>query len=302
MADLSLFQGGGGGSTVGDVRPLYTNDNNGLFLIGTEEWLRTGVIETNTANYPDARTSALPKGTQFGAGYSFTAQDTLPYGITTDGLHVYMVGDNSDTIYRYNLDGSYTGFSFSVSAQNSAPRGLVFDGVNLCMLGNTGIYKYTLDGIYTGVFYSVTSFNNNPVGLGWTGTEFLISNFSDGTVYRVSSAGAYLGVLFSDSNRLQLKGLTQNQATGNIYTVANDNSVFEYTSAGVATGFSFSTSSFETQPSALSYLSTTPDSIYVVGFSGDDATPFLIEPKPFVGIGTQRFQANTGLPFYVRIK
>lgn len=63
---------GSGGDTsqiIGSLKTLHVDDVDGLFTAPNgDEWLKTGVIETNASMYPDAKNSA-PASVQIGGVY-----------------------------------------------------------------------------------------------------------------------------------------------------------------------------------------------------------------------------------------
>jgi hypothetical protein len=105
----------GGGSGIGDVRLLNVTDVNGLYPSGTEEWLRAGVIETDTASYPDAKVVTMGAlGTYASQSFSVQSEDTAPEGMAWDGLHFWVVGRTTDSVYKYTRQGVYTEFSLAL--------------------------------------------------------------------------------------------------------------------------------------------------------------------------------------------
>lgn len=53
MSEIVENLSGSNGYVIGDVRPLYTDSS--LVEIGSQEWLKTGVINDDVASYPDAK-------------------------------------------------------------------------------------------------------------------------------------------------------------------------------------------------------------------------------------------------------
>ena len=88
--------------------------------------------------------------------FSVSAQDSDPTGIffKSDGLEMYVSGDNNDRINQYTLSSawdvstaSFTGF-ISVSAEDTNVNGLHFksDGLTMYIIGDTNnkVFQYTL--------------------------------------------------------------------------------------------------------------------------------------------------------------
>ena len=113
--------------------------------------------------------------------YNLASKDSAAQGIffKDDGLAVYMVGINSDSVHQYTLstawDISTASFvrSFSVSAQDTNPRDVFFrpDGSVMYVLGGTGddVNQYNLStpwDISTAVYStnrSVNTWESNPL-------------------------------------------------------------------------------------------------------------------------------------------
>ena len=52
---------------IGAVRPLHVDDTDGMHTpLSGEKWLKTGIIETTVASYPDAKTTTDANGTYVG--------------------------------------------------------------------------------------------------------------------------------------------------------------------------------------------------------------------------------------------
>ena len=98
---MAIKVGGGGGSIVGDLKPLYVTDASGLYVNGSEEWLKTGVIETNAGVYPDAKKTTTAAGVYTSISFSVAGQDSSPQGITWDGSGFWVLGNSTDFVYKY---------------------------------------------------------------------------------------------------------------------------------------------------------------------------------------------------------
>jgi hypothetical protein len=80
---LGVTSGNGSVTNVGDVKPLYVDDVDGIHTpLSGEKWLKTGVIETNAGLYPDAKTTTDANGTYVGI-------DTAEVDESTD-LPIYL--------------------------------------------------------------------------------------------------------------------------------------------------------------------------------------------------------------------
>ena len=190
MADkfLSSLVGGGGGF-IGDVKPLNVNDTGGLFVQDGQSWLKTGVVNTDTASYPDAKIGSETTGVYSGTSFSVASQDTRPSGITWDGTHLWVVGDSNNAVYKYTAAGTYTGTSFSVASQDTQPSGITWDGTHFWVVGTNGdaASKYTSAGVYTNTNFSVASQESTPQGITWDGTHFWVIGSTNDTAYKYNS-------------------------------------------------------------------------------------------------------------------
>jgi len=90
-----------------------------------------------------------------------SAQDGVPQGLffNPDGTELFMVGNGTDTIYKYDLStawdlstASYASVSFSVASQDTAPAEVIFksDGTKMYIAGTQSdeVYQYST---FTGV-------------------------------------------------------------------------------------------------------------------------------------------------------
>jgi len=164
--------------------------------------------------------------------FSTAAQDSVPIDLffKPDGLSMYVMGNNTDTVYQYTLSSawdistaSYASKSFSVTSQETAPQGLWFktDGTIMYAIGSTSdtVFQYTLGtawdvstASYSGISFSISAQEGTSVQvnlsndglkmwvIGSTGDD--ISEYTLGTAWNVSTAtfvnSFYIG--FEDNN------------------------------------------------------------------------------------------------------
>jgi len=137
---------------------------------------------------------------------SITVEDTEPRSIhlSPDGLNLFMVGAQTDTIYRYFLPtpfdittAFYTGTSLSVLSEDNSPAGIYFspDGLNLFMVGTQtdAIYQYILTTpfditttSYTGNSLSILSEDSSPTSLFFSpdGLNLFMVGFTTDAIYQ----------------------------------------------------------------------------------------------------------------------
>ncbi len=100
--------------------------------------------------------AAFTQGVIAGDSLDLSGQDTVPLGIaiSSDGLHFFMAGFNSEAVFSYrlsipfDLQSARFDASLDVSAEDDDPRSIVLaaDGTRLYMAGNTAdtIFAYRL--------------------------------------------------------------------------------------------------------------------------------------------------------------
>lgn len=148
--------------------------------------------------------------------FNVGSQDSTPRGIffKPDGTSMYMVGNNTDSVYRYDLgtawDVSTASFvsSRGVSAEETSPQGLYFrsDGLKAYIVGSSGddVNEYNLSVAWdftTETFvgsFSVSALETTPRGIFFkpdglkmyvTGSSGdLIQEYNLGTAWSVSTA------------------------------------------------------------------------------------------------------------------
>jgi sugar lactone lactonase YvrE len=142
--------------------------------------------------------------------FSVAAQDDTPSGFffRADGLKMYVVGSQNDTVYQYALTtpwsiatASYESKSFSVATQELTPNGLYFkpDGLAMYVVGITAdtVFQYTLStawDVSTASLlqsFSVAAQEANPQDLSFTadGTRMFVlgAGGDDVTIYNLTT-------------------------------------------------------------------------------------------------------------------
>ena len=125
------------------------------------ENLELSVLEYNVSSATNQQT------------FSFTSQDSSPNAIRfiDNGSILYMVGDNCNSVYQYNLTTpydittmSYSGNSLSVNAQGSTPRGIDINdsGSLMVIVNNNVLYEYSL----TAFDISTATYTSNNFSFG----------------------------------------------------------------------------------------------------------------------------------------
>jgi hypothetical protein len=194
--------------------------------------------------------------------FSTSAQDSAPVDIffKPDGLSMFIMGQNTDTVFQYTLSSafnistaSYASKSFSVTTQESNPSGLWFksDGTVMYVIGTAAdtVFQYNLGtawdvstASYASISFSVASQESNPNQvnlsadgltmwiLGATGDD--ISQYTLGTAWNVSTAtfvnNFYIG--FQENNPTGM--FIDSTAENRVYIVGTTNdTVYQYNTA-----------------------------------------------------------------------
>ncbi|HEC38205.1 MAG TPA: hypothetical protein ENI29_08210 [bacterium] len=177
--------------------------------------------------------------TYSGVHFDVGAQVTSPTGITWDGTNFWVVGYDTDEVYKYTSAGVYTGTSFDVGAQDTSPTGITWDGTNFWVVGydTDEVYKYTSAGVYTGTSFDVGAQESLPKGITWDGTYFWVIGRASDEVYKYTSAGVYTGINFDAGTETYTPaGITWD---GTYFWVLERNRVYKHYSNGTFTGTLF---------------------------------------------------------------
>ena len=95
----------GGGGSASQINEIVTLNNTAdtVTLSDGRVYLKGGVYETNPSTYPLATTGYQYTGFNFSVG----TQATTPTGVTWDGTYYWVVGDDTNTAYKYTAAGVY---------------------------------------------------------------------------------------------------------------------------------------------------------------------------------------------------
>lgn len=223
---------------------FFKSDGYKMFVLGT---ISDRVYEYNLSTPWDITSSKY--NSRF---YSINSQETVPTGLffRSNGLSMYLVGVNADSIYQYTLtnswevtSSSYASKSFSVATEQNQPRGMFIrsDGLKMYVVGTSGskITEYNLStpwdistASYTTNFFSVSNQESFPEGISFKtdGTktfvvgssgrviEYILSTPWDITTANYNSI--YVPVSLNDSN---IKDLYFKDDGNLFYVVGNEN-------------------------------------------------------------------------------
>ena len=141
-------------------------------------------------------------------GVDISIVDTNAMGLTfnDDGTRIFVVGDENDLVYQYNLGTAYSltgvvysGVTMNVSSEVLTPTGVVFNntGTQMFISGDSGIFQYTLT---TGFDIATATYDNkvfdtssqdvdvqNVMFLPEDGTKMYMLGGSPDTIYQYST-------------------------------------------------------------------------------------------------------------------
>ena len=186
----------GGGGSASQINEIITlnRDENVVTLADGRVYLKGGVVETTTSNYPDAKTSFLNT-----SSFSVSSEESTPYGLAYDGTYLWVAGGAGDDVTKWSTAGVYQNVSFSTASQDGLVFGIEWDGTNFWASGylNRKIYKYNSSGVYQNFYIDVSSQTTTPYSSAWDGSHLWVIGRSEATVFKYNSSGTYQGVSFS---------------------------------------------------------------------------------------------------------
>jgi hypothetical protein len=205
----------------------FNNDGTKMYISGNggtvyQYGLTTG-FDLSTASYSSV-------------SFAVTSQDLYPAGITfnADGTKMFILGQQNDTAYEYNLSSAFVvssatySQSFSVAGQALGPAGIVFnaDGTVMIILDITTdkVYEYTLStgfdlstASYADSSFSVNAQDPIPLGLAFNddGFKMYIAGSSNDTIYQYDTG-------LADSQNRMDKTQLDAVADASHFTLGND--------------------------------------------------------------------------------
>ena len=137
---------------------LSNQSTNVFGIVFNSEGTKVFIDSNDNANiYEYSLSTAFDLSSMSYTGKSFkvTSEDSFPLGIDfrDDGTEMFIVGNDNNSVYKYNLStsfdlstASYSGTSFDVGSEDSFPVGIKFDGDGnkLFISGrdNDNLYEY----------------------------------------------------------------------------------------------------------------------------------------------------------------
>ena len=231
---------------------------------------------------------SVSKAYYSGRSFTVSSQDTAVYGlyIKSDGLKLYTIGDQNNSVYQYTLSSawdistaSYDSVSFSVGGQEGEPQGIFFksDGTKFYIVGNVNktVYQYTLStawdlstASYDSVSFLVSSENSAPSAIFFKsdGTKFyIIGRGTDKAIYQYSLSSAWdlttssydsVSFLVSSQNSIPTGfAISTNGAKMFVMGRGGTASIYQYT---LSTAWNLSTASYDSVSLPISTIDDTP--------------------------------------------
>ena len=234
--------------------------------------------------------------------FSVATQDIYPACITfkSDGSKMYMVGQDSDSVYQYTLStpwdmstAYYESLSKGLSDEDTSPYGVAFktDGSKMYMIGDSSnsIYQYTLStpwdlstASYDSVDFSVSSQDTKPQAIAFKsdGSKMYIVGYTNDHVHQYTLSTPWdLSTATYDTVSLSVvsqdaypRDISFKPDGTKMYLVGyNSQSIYQYTlstpwdlSTASYDSVFFSTTEQETSPFALA-IKSDGTKMYLVG-------------------------------------
>jgi DNA-binding beta-propeller fold protein YncE len=241
----------------------------------------------------------------YGQNFSVSSQDNTPTGIffKPDGVMMYVVGGQNDSVHQYGLDtawdissvilASYDNVSFSVGSQDNQPRGIFFkpDGTKMYIVGDSGddINEYNLStawDVSSAAYlqnFSLNSQDTSPsdVFIRPDGIKMYIVGFAQDRVYEYDlstawdiSSASFLQNFSVSSQENDPVGIFFKPDGVKMYVVGDSgNAIYEY---NLSTAWDVSSAAYlqnisvnsrETNPSSM-FFKPDGNKMYVLGTQG----------------------------------
>ncbi len=166
----------------------------------TGNYTNDGTFTHNGGTVTFSTSTATSTYTGFSFDTAVVSGNFDPFGITTYNGYFWVVDGQDAEVYKYTLDGTYTGVSFDTAVSgNDSPYGITTYNGYFWITDNADdeVYKYTADGTYTGVsFDTAASGNSDPYGITPYNGYFWITDNTDDEVYKYTAGGTYTGTSF----------------------------------------------------------------------------------------------------------
>jgi DNA-binding beta-propeller fold protein YncE len=310
--NVSFFVGSQDGTPSGI---FFRSDGTKMYMIGD--------ANNRVYSYTLSTPWNISTATYDNVSFDVSSQDSAPTGIffRPDGTKMYVIGNNTDSIYSYTLStpwnittATYDNVNFSVTSQDGSPQGIFFrpDGTKMYVIGNNTdrLYSYTLStpwnlgtAIYDSVSFYIGSQDNIPVGIFFKsdGTKMYMVGSGNDRVYSYDISRLWnIGTATHDNVNFSVS--SQDASPQDIffkpdgtkmYVVgSNTDRVYSYTlstpwnlSTTIYDNVSFDVSSQDGTPTGIFFQ---PDGtkMYVVGSNTDRVYSYTLSTPWNIGTAT----------------
>jgi len=133
-----------------------------------------------------------------GTAYYVGDEDGNPTSIFRDGDYWYMVGNDNDSVYRYDNDWSYMGTAYYIGNEDGGATDICKEGDYWYMVGNDNdsIFQYDDNWSYTGTAYYVGGEDATPTGICKDGSYWYMIGISNDSVYQYYDNWSYTGTAY----------------------------------------------------------------------------------------------------------
>ncbi|MFX0188739.1 MAG: hypothetical protein ACFE8A_13495 [Candidatus Hodarchaeota archaeon] len=135
-------------------------------------------------------------------GISVSAGDGDPLGMTTNGTHIFITGNQFNAIREFDERMTYV-TSHDISSETGTPFAICFNGTHFFVGGNTEdrFFVYDSDWDYTGVSHDVSGQDGTLHGLAWNGTHFFFKGGANNKIFVYNSTFDYTGISYDVSGQ-----------------------------------------------------------------------------------------------------
>jgi len=154
-------------------------------------------------------------------------------GITTNNTFFWIAGWSTDEVYKYWMNGTYTGDHFDTSGQSGDSNGITTNNTFLWIVdwSDKEVYKYTMAGVYVDSFDTSVQ-SGGSYGITTNNTFIWVTDLSDDEVIKYTMEGVYVNSFDISAQSGSPRGITTNNTF--IWVTDIDNKeVYKYTMAGV---------------------------------------------------------------------
>jgi len=205
-------------------------------------------------------------------------QDAYSYGITSNTTNFLVSGSQYDKIYKYYLNGTYTGVSFD--SPDISPTGITLNGNYIWLVGanNKRVYKIASNGIYTGESFYVGGQDTAPKGITSDGTYIWVVGNNHRIVCKYYLNGTYTNESFYVGwQDFEPAGIIWD---GNYFwiTATYYDTVYKYNLNGIYTGESFYVGEQDTSPLGITFVN---NQFWILGRDNQEVYSYIFSKQDY---------------------